>query len=163
MWIQPTMLNMSIKELGIEQVLLERLNAQILPLAFDIKKKVERGECLSDHELELLQRLVEDANRNIRLAGDHPELLLLTSLIARLYSELARRALENEEENVKSAYALCSDQNERQHQESTATTRRVELGAVLAKQILTEPGGERTRRSRATAPPTRSSVAIEAS
>jgi hypothetical protein len=108
MCIQPTMLSKSIKELGIKQVLLERLNAQILPLAFDIKKKVDRGKRLSDYGLKLLQTLVADANRNIRLAKDLPELHPLTCRIARLYGEIARRALENEKDHVKARMSYAA-------------------------------------------------------
>jgi hypothetical protein len=93
--------NVSIKELGTMQVLLERLNAQILPLALDLKAKVDRGECLDDQELPLLEALLEDATRNTRLAKDHPELHLLCGRIASLYSEITRKALENQEKERK--------------------------------------------------------------
>jgi len=89
--------NVSIKELGTMQVLLERLNAQILPCALDLKAKVDRGECLDDQDLALLEVLLEDATRNTRLAKDHPELHLLCGRIASLYSEITCKALEIQE------------------------------------------------------------------
>ena len=64
---------LSMKELGTMQVLLERLNAQILPSALDLKAKVDRGECLDDQDLALLEALLEDATRNTPLAKDYPE------------------------------------------------------------------------------------------
>ena len=54
------------------QVLLERLNVHVLPFVLDLKAKVDRGERLDDVELRLLEALVDDASRNIRLATDHP-------------------------------------------------------------------------------------------
>lgn len=93
--------NLSMKELGTMQVLLERLNAQILPSALDLKAKVDRGECLDDQDLALLEALLEDATRNTPLAKDHPELHLLCGRIARLYSEITCKAQEIQEKERK--------------------------------------------------------------
>ena len=93
--------NESKKDLGIKQVLLERLNAQILPRALGLRAKVDRGECLSDQELQLLNALLEDATSNTQLAKDHPELHLLCGRMASLYSEITRKALENQEQDRK--------------------------------------------------------------
>jgi hypothetical protein len=89
-----------ITELGIRQVLLERLNAQILPRALGLESKVDRGECLSAQELLLLKALLEDATRNTTLAKDHPDLHLLCGRMANLYSEITRKALENQEKET---------------------------------------------------------------
>lgn len=93
--------NVSTKDLGTIQVLLERLNAQILPRALDLKAKVDRGGCLDDDELQLLEALLEDATRNTRLAKDHPELHLLCGRIASLYGEITRKAVENKAKESK--------------------------------------------------------------
>lgn len=93
--------NESMKELGIRQVLLERLNAQILPRALGLRAKVDRGECLNDQELLLLKALLEDATRNTTLAKDHPDLHLLCGRMASLYSEITSKALENQERQRK--------------------------------------------------------------
>jgi len=93
--------NVSIKDLGIMQMLLERLNAQILPRALDLKAKVDRGECLDDQDLALLEVLLEDATRNTRLAKDHPELHLLCGRMARLYKEITCKALATQEKEIK--------------------------------------------------------------
>jgi len=89
------------KELGTMQVLLERLNAEILPRALGLKAKVDRGERLDDQELLSLEALLEDATRNTSLAKDHPELHLLCGRIASLYSEITRKALENQEKETR--------------------------------------------------------------
>jgi len=89
------------KELGIMQVLLERLNAQILPRALGLRAKVDRGECLNDQELLSLKALLEDATSNTMLAKNHPELHLLCGRMASLYSEITSKALENQEKERK--------------------------------------------------------------
>jgi hypothetical protein len=89
-------------DLGLRQVLLERLNTQILPRALALEAKVNRGECLSDQELLLLNELLEDANEKTRLAKDHRELYLLCGRIANLYNEITRKALENQEKERQS-------------------------------------------------------------
>ncbi len=94
--------NTTMKELGLKQVLLERLNAQILPRALGLKAKVDRGECLSDQELLLLKALLEDATSNTRLAKDHPDVHLLCGRMASLYSEITSKALANQEKERKS-------------------------------------------------------------
>ncbi len=95
------MTNGSTKDLGIRQVLLERLNSQILPRALGLRAKVDRGECLSNQELLLLKALLEDAAQNTRLAKDHPELHSLCGRMSSLYSEITRKALENQEKERK--------------------------------------------------------------
>jgi hypothetical protein len=89
--------NKSMKDLGIKQVLLERLNTQILPRALGLKAKVDRGECLNDQDLQLLKVLLDDATSNTRLAKDHPDVHLLCGRMASLYSEITSKALENQE------------------------------------------------------------------
>jgi hypothetical protein len=89
--------NDPMNDLGLRQVLLERLNTQILPRALSLEAKVDRGECLSEQELLLLKDLLEDATEKTRLAKDHRELYLLCGRIANLYNEITRKALENQE------------------------------------------------------------------
>ena len=93
--------NVPMNDLGIRQVLLERLNAQILPRALGLKAKVDRGECLNEQELVLLKSLLEDATRNTTLAKDHPDLHLLCGRMASLYSEITCKALDNQEKERK--------------------------------------------------------------
>ena len=87
----------STKDTGTIQVLLERLNNERLPQALDLEKKVNRGECLDDYELRFLQQVFEDANDVQYLFDKHPEYQPLASRLAGLYSDITRKALENEE------------------------------------------------------------------
>jgi hypothetical protein len=98
---EPVMPNESMRDLGLQQVLLERLNAHILPRALGLRAKVDRGECLSDYELQMLDALLEDATSNTKLAKNHRELHLLCGRMASLYREITRKALENEEQRGK--------------------------------------------------------------
>ena len=89
--------NSSKKELGTKQVVLERLNAHILPRALGLKAKVDRGECLNEQDLLLLKALLEDATTNTRLAKNHPDVHLLCGRMASLYGEITSKGLENQE------------------------------------------------------------------
>ena len=50
-----------LKDAGTIQVLLTRLNEERLPEALSLKEKVDRGECLSEHEIQSLQAIIRDS------------------------------------------------------------------------------------------------------
>jgi hypothetical protein len=81
---------------GLVMVILERLEKQRLPLALEMQDKVERGERLDDFELRHLQEMVNDANQIRPLIEQHPEYQALAARVAHLYSEITKKALENE-------------------------------------------------------------------
>jgi hypothetical protein len=81
---------------GLVMVILERLEKQRLPLALEMQDKVERGERLDDLELRHLQEMVSDANQIRPLIEQHPEYQALAARVAHLYSEITKKALENE-------------------------------------------------------------------
>lgn len=84
------------KETGLVMVILERLEKQRLPLALQMKEKVDRGELLEDFELRHLEEMLGDANQVKPLVERHPEYQNLAARVLHLYKEITQRALENE-------------------------------------------------------------------
>jgi hypothetical protein len=89
-------MNMSQKEAGTLQVLLQRLNDERLPHALAMKAKVERGECLDDFDVRFLRQVFEDVLVAQRLAQKHVELQELFARLTTLYCDITDHALENE-------------------------------------------------------------------
>jgi hypothetical protein len=81
---------------GLVMVLLERLEKQRLPLALEMKDKVDRGERLEDFELTLLEEMLADANQVRPLIERTPEYQNLAARVLHLYKEITDKALENE-------------------------------------------------------------------
>jgi len=90
------------KDEGIALVLLNRLNEVRLPRALAIKEQVDRGEPLSDSEIEFLDRVFEEAVANQSKWEKHPELAEIVSKMAGLYKDITEKALANEEGNKSS-------------------------------------------------------------
>ncbi|MCE3253077.1 MAG: hypothetical protein K0Q67_2097 [Cellvibrio sp.] len=82
---------------GTIQTLLNRLANMHLPRALELKDKVDRGETLDNHELDFLQRVLEDARSTQNIIERHPELHELATKLVSLYSEITRKALQNEQ------------------------------------------------------------------
>lgn len=87
------------KDEGVALVLLNRLNEVRLPRALAIKEQVDRGEPLSDSEIEFLDRVFEEAVANQAKWEKHPELAEIISKMAGLYKDITEKALANEEGN----------------------------------------------------------------
>jgi hypothetical protein len=90
----------SSKDAGTIQVLLNRLNNERLPLALKLKSKVDRGEKLSEHEMQFLSQVFKDAGDARRLAEKHPNLQGLVERLTSLYTEISRKAHENEQKST---------------------------------------------------------------
>jgi hypothetical protein len=87
-------------EIGVVQTLLERLNKFRIPRALELKSRVDAGECLSDYDIEFLQRVFSDAAHARRLVDRHPQLQKLATQLASLYCDIASKALENEQKRL---------------------------------------------------------------
>ena len=84
------------KDEGVIGVLLERLSSQRLPRALALKKRVDRGEMLTEPDIAFLERVFADANHAGPFVDRHPELNELASRVISLYKEITDKALENE-------------------------------------------------------------------
>jgi hypothetical protein len=85
------------KDAGTIQVLLDRLNNERLPQALELKAKVDRGERLSDYDVQFLSRVLEDTGKMQTLVARHPEYQDLLARMSNLYAEITRKGLENEQ------------------------------------------------------------------
>ena len=85
------------KDEGTIEVLLKRLNDERLPRALKLQDKVNGGERLDDADLAFLNAVFHDASGVQHLITKHPQYQTLVTRLISLYSEITRKALENEQ------------------------------------------------------------------
>src|SRR5262245_16532416 len=78
------------KESGTVQVLIQRLTNERLPYALKLRDRVNKGERLTDYDLEFLQRVYDDAAKMPKLAERHPEYEALVGQLTALYGEITQ-------------------------------------------------------------------------
>jgi hypothetical protein len=81
---------------GVIHALVERFNTQRLPRALELKKRVDSGEKLSDHDMHFLEEVFRDTETIKTLVDRNPEYQQLAANANRLYKEILDKALENE-------------------------------------------------------------------
>lgn len=86
-----------LKDAGMIQLLLKRLNEERLPEALRLQDKVNRGECLTEYELRFMKSVIADTGQARRLAAKYPEYESLVNRVAELYNGIAQRAAENQQ------------------------------------------------------------------
>jgi hypothetical protein len=89
-------MNESEKELGIIYSLIERFEKQRLPRLLELKKRVNKGEVLTELDIRFMYQITQDAQRNKQLIDRHPEWHKFCAEVIHLYEEVAEKALENE-------------------------------------------------------------------
>ena len=86
----------STKEAALIQVLVERLEKIRLPVALELKEKVDRGEVLNNLDIGFLEEVLGDTGKLKPLLDKHPEWQELADRMMSLYSDITTKALENE-------------------------------------------------------------------
>ena len=89
-------MHMTLEQEGVLEVVMRRFEKQRLPRILDIKELVDRGEALSDLDIEFLEEVFLDAQQYKHFVDTHPEFQKLYARVAHLYNEIASEALENE-------------------------------------------------------------------
>ena len=85
------------EEEGVATALIERFEHWILPVALDVKAKVDRGEKLNAFDIEFLENVLKDAAEVKPYVDKAPEYQALYARVVGLYGEITERALENEQ------------------------------------------------------------------
>jgi hypothetical protein len=85
------------KDTGIIQALVERLEKQRLPVALELKAKVDEGGLLNEADIAFLEDIFTNTARIKSLLDAHPEWQELAARMVSLYGEITARALENEQ------------------------------------------------------------------
>jgi hypothetical protein len=89
-------MNESSKDAGLIAVLIKRFEEKRLPVALDLKKKVDRGEKLNDLDIAFLEKVFADAGEIKPLLDRHSEYHQLVVKTVSLYHEITEKALQNQ-------------------------------------------------------------------
>ena len=84
------------RDKGVAQVLMVRLESQRLPRALKLKEKVDRGERLSEFDIQFLKRAMQEGQQARTLAAKLPQYQDVVNRMAALYDEITRKGAENE-------------------------------------------------------------------
>jgi len=83
-------------DLGLIEVMLERLEKQRLPRLLDIQKKVDKGTSLNSLDIDFLENVMKDASKLIPLIDRVPECQTLAAKVIALYKDITEKALQIE-------------------------------------------------------------------
>lgn len=85
------------EEEGLAVALIERFENWLLPIALDVKAKVDRGEKLNAFDIEFLETVLKDAAEVKPYVDRAPKYQALYTRVVGLYGEITEKALENEQ------------------------------------------------------------------
>jgi hypothetical protein len=87
------------EDTGVIEAVLQRLNDFRLPRLLELKERVDRGETLTDHDMEFLEHVLEDGRSVEGLIKRRPEVQPLAAKVIALYHDIVAKGLENESKN----------------------------------------------------------------
>jgi len=85
------------RDKGTAQVLMMRLESQRMPRALKLKEKVDRGERLSEFDVQFLKQATQEGREARKLAQKLPQYQEVVNRMAALYDEITRKGAENEQ------------------------------------------------------------------
>ena len=85
------------QHIGIIQSLVQDFEQHRLPRLFRLKEKLDRGEAITDVDLEYLCKEIKDAGLAMHMTIHYPELRDFCLSMSHLYKEICDEALENEQ------------------------------------------------------------------
>jgi len=85
------------RDKGTAQVLMMRLESQRMPRALKLKEKVDRGERLSEFDVQFLKQATQEGREARKLAEKLPQYQEVVNRMAALYDEITRKGAENEQ------------------------------------------------------------------
>lgn len=85
----------SANELGTIHSLIEQIEKQRLPLLLELKDRIDKGETLSESDIQLMTQVMLDAQWNKQLIDRDPEWQKICAEVIHLYDKIADKALDN--------------------------------------------------------------------
>jgi len=85
-----------VSDIGLIEVLLERLEKQRLPRLLEIEQKVDAGKTLLDEDLDFLEQAIIDGRKAMPLLDRHPEYHHLAVQVVELYKKITEKAIQIE-------------------------------------------------------------------
>ena len=85
------------RDVGILTAIAERMAQFRLPRARELKERVDRGEVLTDSDIQFLEKVFRDAGAIAPLLEKNPEYQGIAASAMTLYTEITTKALANQE------------------------------------------------------------------
>ena len=89
------------KDKGVIFVLLDRFNKQRFPRAKELKKLVDAGEVLNEHDLSFIEEVFAEGRKIEQIVERNPEYRELYENAISLWNEILAKDLENQKKKQK--------------------------------------------------------------